>query len=210
MIDFLLRTLLALTLGGGATVLGYCLRALHVQRLEQSYEHSVTELVPHVSNPQSQNRDAPATDPPIPQAHTGYDSAPTPRTTVKEVIKKVADPQQSRRIEQLRGDRAGLIDGLIRGYDLATDDEERDHILGILEAGDIHPIDPATGDPLDPSRHDVVVRIPTNNRAENDLVARPRRVGWYDNRAENLLRPAEVAVWSTDRTIPYFRPEAIG
>lgn len=178
MTDIMFRTVFVLLLGASCIGLGYCLRILNARRNEP--EHPSESLYSGT------------------QWSDGYANTHTRPT---EIIREVPDRKQSERIKALQGERDGIVDGLVRAYNLSETDRSRHHIRRVLETSDVHPLDPEAGDLFDEQRYDAVEHVLTDRTENEHVIAQLIRVGWIDRRGDRVLRPAEVAVWTTDRSL---------
>ncbi|WP_433665079.1 hypothetical protein ACQPW1_24515 [Nocardia sp. CA-128927] len=105
--------------------------------------------------------------------------------------------RQEELIARLRGEKEGLIDGLIRAYDLSESiDEARMHIWRELDCVGVKYFQPVENDVVDPSKHVQVGTTATDRSSLVGRVATTPRLGWRDQ--HGVLRQADVTVWVAD------------
>ncbi|MFI7000864.1 hypothetical protein [Nocardia sp. NPDC050175] len=113
-------------------------------------------------------------------------------------VESTALRQQEELVARLRSEKAGLIDGLIRAYDLSQGIREaRLHIWRELDSVGVSYFQPVEDEPVDPNRHVQVGTVPTDRVSAIGRVAKTPRIGWQDQQ-HRVLRPADVTVWATD------------
>lgn len=115
-------------------------------------------------------------------------------------VEAAALRQQEELVARLRSEKEGLIEGLIRAYDLSeTIREARLHIWRELDSVGVSYFQPAADEAVDPSRHVQVGTVPTDRVSSIGRVAESPRIGWQDQQ-RRVLRPADITVWAADGT----------
>lgn len=108
-------------------------------------------------------------------------------------------------VTERNGLTQGLIDGLIRAYDLSSGSgpEPRKHIGRVLEYAGVMPITAVANDQFDPECHAAIERRPDGHIGAAQRIAALHRIGWRDQRG--VRRLAEVAVWTNDSAHDMYR-----
>lgn len=95
------------------------------------------------------------------------------------------------------GGDARVIEAIIKAYDVAIDDEQRQQLAQQLAGGGVVPVPVSPGDWLDPRLHNVVGRRAAGPHDTPQTVASIERPGWVMAGAgpEGLVRPADITAW---------------
>ncbi|MBH0779611.1 hypothetical protein [Nocardia bovistercoris] len=183
MTDLMIRAGIVLLLGVSCVGLGYFVRVLQVLREEPRRRSEPRHVAAHQSG----------------SPWGGY-SQPDTRTV--EIIKEVPDPQQAERIDELEHEINGIVYGLIRAYNVSETERTRLQIRQVLETSEVYPFDAEAGEIYTEhgGRYDAVEHRLTEHANHDRVIAESIRVGWED-RARRIWLPAEVAVWTTDRSL---------
>lgn len=88
-------------------------------------------------------------------------------------------------------DEAVSVESIVEGVDLV----ERKFLRALTDAGS-ELIDPAEGEAFDPETMEAMMRVPTDDDAQDDLVSQVFQKGYRFQ--GHLVRPARVAVYKAD------------
>jgi len=93
-----------------------------------------------------------------------------------------------------------LVNGLIGVYDLSANGAVQTYIAQVLARVGVERTEAAPGAAFDPSIHEAVSTVTTEDSASLRRVAQTLRPGW--RRLGVVLRPPQVSVWVADPSRP--------